>query len=114
MKKFLSLIVIVVSISAAYAASSINIDYDDGIYHIVLSGDKIKKQVQFVSSPTLITNKEAHASAQSLLTINTGFFDPQNQKTISYIVYFLPIPRLLLNRKETLDCSPTVLFIVQG
>ena len=87
MKKFLSLIVIVVSISAAYAASSINIDYDDGIYHIVLSGDKIKKQVQFVSSPTLITNKEAHASAQSLLTINTGFFDPQNQKTISYIVY---------------------------
>jgi exopolysaccharide biosynthesis protein len=35
---------------------------------------------------SLITNKEAHNKGNSLLTINTGFFDPQNQKTISYII----------------------------
>ena len=33
-----------------------------------------------------MTNKEAHLSSGSTLTINTGFFDPKNQKTISYIV----------------------------
>lgn len=67
-------------------ASPIDVNYDNGIYHIVISGDKIKKRIEFVSSPNLITNKEAHNAARSLLTINTGFFDPKNQKTISYIV----------------------------
>lgn len=52
-----------------------------GIYHIVISGEKIKKQIQFISSSSLITNREAHFKNNSLLTINTGFFDPQNQKT---------------------------------
>ena len=68
------------------AASLIDVDYADGVYHIVLSGDKMKKQVEFVSSSNLITNKEAHNNSESLLTINTGFFDPNNQKSISYIV----------------------------
>ncbi len=67
-------------------ASPIEMEYDNGIYHFVLSGDKIKKQIKFVSSPNLITNKEAHYNSGSLLTINAGFFDPNNQKTISYIV----------------------------
>lgn len=74
------------SLTSVVKAAHINMDYDDGIYHIVLSGDKIKKQIKFVSSPNLITNKEAHLKAGSLLTINAGFFDPNNQKTISYIV----------------------------
>ena len=38
------------------------------------------------ASQNLITNKDAHVSSGSLLTINTGFFDPNNQKTISYII----------------------------
>ena len=38
------------------------------------------------SSSNLITNKEAHNNSASLFTINAGFFDPNNQKTISYIV----------------------------
>ena len=67
-------------------AASIDMDYNNGIYHFVLSGDKIKKQVKFISSSNLITNKEAHLKAGSLLTINAGFFDPNNQKSISYIV----------------------------
>ena len=88
MKKLLILILIMLFALPAIFASgkSINIDYEDGIYHIVLSGDKIKKQIEFVSSSNLITNREAHNNNRSMLTVNTGFFDPKNQKTISYIV----------------------------
>lgn len=64
----------------------VEINYDDGIYHIVLDGKKVAKKIKFVTSEKLITNKEAHINGGSILTINTGFFDPNNQKTISYIV----------------------------
>ena len=29
-------------------ANPIDVQYDDGIYHITLSGEKIKKQIQFI------------------------------------------------------------------
>lgn len=89
MKKFLLIILlclVTVTVRTVYAHSAIDMDYNDGIYHFVLSGDKIKKQIKFISSSNLITNKEAHATSGSILTINTGFFDPKNQKTISYII----------------------------
>ena len=69
---------------ASYA--NINVEYNNGIYHAILSGNKIKKQIQFVSSSNLITNKEAHNNSLSKFTINAGFFDPKNKKTVSYIV----------------------------
>ena len=84
MKKFLFCLLLLIFISPVYA--DINVDFQDGVYHVVLSGEKIKKQIQFVSSSNLITNKEAHDKSGSLLTINTGFFDPKNQKTVSYII----------------------------
>ena len=84
MKKILLLFLAIFICEASYA--NIDVQYNDGIYHAVLSGDKIKKQIQFVSSSNLITNKEAHNNSESLFTINTGFFDPKNQKTVSYIV----------------------------
>lgn len=81
---------ILILLSALFIANSaqanIDVKFDNGIYHAVLSGDKIKKKIEFISSSNLITNKEAHNKSQSLLTINTGFFDPKNQKTISYII----------------------------
>lgn len=85
MKKILVLSLLFIA-GAAFAAAPIQIDFEDGIYHIVLSGDKVRKQMEFVSSPSLITNREAHFKSKSLLTINAGFFDPKNQKTISYVV----------------------------
>ena len=87
-KKFLFLIIFTIFLLpvAAAIAKPIDIEFNDGIYHIVLSGNKIKKQIHFVSSANLITNKTAHENSKSLLTINTGFFDPKNQKTISYII----------------------------
>ena len=64
----------------------IDVTYNDGIYHIVLKGEKIKRHVKFVSSDSLITAKEAHNRAKAKLTVNAGYFDPENQKSISYIV----------------------------
>ena len=87
MKKiYLFLLIFCLFAMKVMACSGINVDYEDGIYHIILSGNKIKKQINFVSSPALITNKEAHDNSNSILTVNTGFFDPNNQKTISYIM----------------------------
>lgn len=89
MKKFLifCFLFVGVFVSTAWAiCNPINIEYNDGIYHITLDGKKLAKKIKFVSSEKLMTNKEAHLKSGSLLTINTGFFDPNNQKTISYIV----------------------------
>lgn len=85
MKKILCFVILALTISSV-SACPIEVNYDNGVYHIVLTGDKIKKKLQFVSSDSLITNREIHNASQSQLTINTGFFDPKNQKTISYIV----------------------------
>ncbi len=84
MKKICLILGLFLSFTSAHAG--IQVDYSDGVYHAVLSGDKMKKQIQFISSSNLITNKEAHNNSGSLFTINAGFFDPKNQKTISYVV----------------------------
>lgn len=67
-------------------ANDISIEHNDGIYHITLKGEKIKKRIKFVASEDLITNREAHIKSKATLTLNAGFFDPKNGKTISYIV----------------------------
>ncbi len=84
---FLSLIVFAIfCITPAVAANDISVEKDNGIYHIVLKGEKIKKKIKFVVSEDLITNREAHIKGNATLTINAGFFDPKNGKTISYVV----------------------------
>lgn len=85
MKKLLLSVFLLLSINLAYSAP-IEVEYNDGIYHAVLSGEKMKKQIHFISSSDLITNKEAHNKSESLFTINAGFFDLENKKTMSYIV----------------------------
>ncbi len=85
MKRILILLLTVFFVSSANAAP-IDITYNDGIYHIILSGDKIRKRISFVVSDGLMSNREAHKRARSEFTINAGFFDPDNEKTISYIV----------------------------
>ena len=88
MKKVFLFLCLLLFVTSAYAcASGINVEHNNGIYHIVLSGNKVKKKIAFISSPNLITNKEAHNNSGSQLTVNAGFFDPKNQKTISYVVY---------------------------
>ena len=86
--KFLKifLIILVIFYAAPAFANHISIKHDNGIYHIVLKGEKIKKKIKFITSEELITNAEAHKKARSRLTVNAGFFDPKNSQTISYIV----------------------------
>lgn len=88
MKKLLILLLVLFISSNIVKAgvSPIEVTYNDGIYEIVLKGEKIKKRVKFISSESLITNKEAHQRAKAKLTVNAGYFDPENQKSISYIV----------------------------
>ena len=56
--------------------------FKDGIYHFVIpAGTKF----EFVSKEKLITNSDLHKQLGAVFTVNTGFFDPKNQKTISFI-----------------------------
>ena len=86
LKLFLSLALLFLCVSPSFAVGDINIDKDNGIYHITLKGEKIKKKIKFIASEDLITNREAHIKAGDTLTVNAGFFDPKNGKTISYVV----------------------------
>lgn len=87
MKLFLTLVITFSAVfSPVFAAGEMSIDKDNGIYHIILKGEKIKKKIKFVTSEDLITNREAHQKAKATLTVNAGFFDPKNGKTISYVV----------------------------
>lgn len=72
--------------SPVFAAGDILIDHENGIYHIILKGEKVKKRIKFVASEDLVTNREAHVKSKAELTVNAGFFDPKNGKTISYVV----------------------------
>ena len=64
----------------------IDVNYDDGIYHIVVDKSKIKKKIKVYASQSLETNAEIHRRSGAELTVNAGFFDPKNGKTISYVV----------------------------
>lgn len=86
MKKILIFLFTFLIFSACADAKPIDISYNDGIYHIVLKGEKMKKNIKFVSNDSLITNKEAHKRTGASLTVNAGYFDPNNGKSISYIV----------------------------
>lgn len=88
MKKLLiTLLFLVMSVNIANAfGDDVDIKNENGIYHIVLKGDKIKKKIKVYASNTLQTNREIHLQSGAKLTINGGYFDPSNEKTISYIV----------------------------
>lgn len=88
MKKLLIILLgLVMSINMAFAfGDDIDISHENGIYHIILHGEKIKKRIRVYASNTLKTNKEIHKESGALLTVNAGFFDPVNEKTISYVV----------------------------
>lgn len=63
-----------------------HIEYKNGVYHITLDDiNKTTKHIDFVSVEELETNFNVHKAYKSKLTVNTGFFDPNNKKTISYI-----------------------------
>lgn len=84
-KLFVCLLFFMLSVWTSCYAKPVSIDYNDGIYHIILKGEKIKKKIKVYSSGDLMTNEEVHNKSGAILTVNGGFFDPNNSKTISYI-----------------------------
>ena len=85
-KSFILCLVVLFLIDIPVQASNISIKEDNGVYHVILKGEQVKKKIKFVTSEDLITNKEAHKKSKAKLTVNAGFFDPKNGQTISYIV----------------------------
>lgn len=83
-KLFLIFMAILVS-GTAIAKEPLDIKFDDGIYHITLKGDKIKKKIKVHAVSGLKTNAEVHKESGARLTVNAGYFDPANKKTISYV-----------------------------
>lgn len=69
----------------AYAENSYNISFENGIYHITIPYNKHQNRINFILSDSLVTNKTIHKQEKAIFTLNTGFFDPNNGKTISYI-----------------------------
>lgn len=88
MKKiFILLFGLVMSVNCVLAlGNDIEIKHDNGIYHITLQGDKIKRRIVAYAVNSLKTNKEVHKETGATLTVNGGYFDPANEKTISYVV----------------------------
>ena len=67
-------------------AQCLEIKEANGIYQIILPQDKkTAKQLKCVVVDDLMTTKEVHQKSQSIFTINGGFFDPINKKTVSYV-----------------------------
>lgn len=81
-KKILLLLFISLLSITNVKAQDVTCEYSDGIYHVIIpEGTKI----EFVSKKRLMTNEEVHKELGALLTVNAGFFDPKNQKTISFV-----------------------------
>jgi len=67
-------------------AYSVKISENNGIYHVILkSNKKTLKKLKCIATQDLMTNREIHKKSKAILTINGGFFDPVNKKTVSYV-----------------------------
>lgn len=85
-KKIIFLIGICFSLFCIQPAKAIEINETDGVYHIILEQNKkLAKRLKCVMADDLMTNREIHKKADAILTVNGGFFDPQNKKTVSYV-----------------------------
>lgn len=89
-KSILIILICILTMTIASAVCAMGdpvcVKYENGIYHITIDGNRMGKKIKFIAEEKLITNKEAHKMSGSLMTINAGYFDPHNQKTISYVV----------------------------
>lgn len=63
-------------------ANDIKCEFKDGIYHIVIPEDT---NIEFVSCERLKTNRQVFNELNPKLVVNAGFFDPKNEKTISFV-----------------------------
>ncbi|MCD8378143.1 MAG: phosphodiester glycosidase family protein [Candidatus Gastranaerophilales bacterium] len=82
-RKLLLLFFLTLSVAATCCfGQDIICEHSDGIYHIVIP---VGTKIEFISKSRLMTNEEVHKELGAILTVNAGFFDPKNQKTISFV-----------------------------
>lgn len=80
------LILLGLSLGLLLPAQAFEITENDGIYHVTLEQNKkTAKRLKCVIADDLMTNREIHKKADAVLTVNGGFFDPQNKKTVSFV-----------------------------
>ena len=85
MKKILSLFIVIASLIFT-PAFGVQIKEDNGVYHVVLkANNRTLKKLKCIAAQELMTNREIHKKSKAVLTINGGFFDPVNKKTVSYV-----------------------------
>ena len=58
----------------------------EGVYVIEINGKKAKDKLMPYLVEELETNDIVYKITESKLSVNAGFFDPKNKKTVSYIV----------------------------
>ena len=67
------------------SAEKYTIEFNSGVYHITIPYSPHSNHIKFLLSENLVTNQTFHKHSGAEFTINTGFFDPKNEKTISFI-----------------------------
>ena len=58
----------------------------EGVYVIEINSHKTKDMLVPYVAENLETNDSVYRSTNARLCVNAGFFDPKNQKTVSYVV----------------------------
>ena len=84
-KKIFTILFMLVSF-VCIPANAVEIKENDGVYHITLkANNKTLKKLKCISVQDLMTNREIHKKMKAVMTINGGFFDPANKKSVSYV-----------------------------
>ncbi len=91
MKKFLLLLLFFFFLSPLFSYARIggcpyNIIQDpDGVYIVEITTSKVKNRFLPYYVKELKTNKEVYEETGARFVVNAGFFDPKNQKSVSYV-----------------------------
>ena len=76
-----------ISVQACVFTSPYKIVKDkDGVYVVEIYGHKVKDKLVPYVVPELETNDTVYKDTGAKLSVNAGFFDPKNKKTVSYVV----------------------------
>lgn len=90
MKKIILLVIFSLFLFPSFALAKVGgcpykiIQDPDGVYIIEITTSKAKNRVLPYYVKELKTNKEVYEETGARLVVNAGFFDPKNQKSVSY------------------------------
>ena len=83
----LTLFMVLITDLNAYARQPYTIiEYKKGIYVIEINTGKTNYKLMPAYVEELETNSDVYEATEAKMVVNAGFFDPKNQKTVSYVV----------------------------